>query len=50
MHPFFRGSYIFSLHAIGIIGEAVRPGRRGVVGLHNNNLFATDFSFFFIGE
>ena len=28
-----RGPYIFSLHGTGIIGEAVRTGRRGVVGL-----------------
>ena len=33
MHPFSRGPYIFSLHATGIIGDAVRTGRRGVVGL-----------------
>ena len=33
MHPFSRGPYIFSLHATGILGEAVRTRRRGVVGL-----------------
>ena len=33
MHPFSRGPRISSSHANGIIGEAVRPGLRGVLGL-----------------
>ena len=33
MHPFSRGLYIFSSHATGILGEAVRGRRRGVDGL-----------------